>query len=448
MMAGRGETGPGDGRRWAALLRRFHRDERGAVLVLVALSAAALVSVVALAVDVGMLYVARAEAQRAADAAALAGASAFIDYDPLLLPAAARDTAVLRAESYATRHLLMREPITGAEVSTRVILDSAKVRVVVRREAVPLFFARIFGVEAVPVAATAAAVAADANETSCIKPFALPDLWVPEAASDLYRRGSAAPVWDFDAHLDPDFWDDDHCSRNRGCDPEVWGVGGYDPARGWGSSHRDGAPDHAGRTYQGDMGRRLPIKINYPTNSPYPSFWFPFQVGGAGVANYREAIKTCVPATFGVGGTISLDSNEQMEVSSQPGTFGKPTWDAIVDLIDNGDGTSAADRHARWDPATHAVVDSDYGANWKNSPRVIRVPIIDPRDMRSGQTDLRIVNFAELFLEDPRVAYSHISPNFKAPITVRLIRFGSGVLGAGAAGTGSGALIKTLRLVQ
>ena len=55
-------------------------DERGATIVFVSLAVAALLSIVALAVDVGMLYTARGEAQRAADAAALSGAQAgFID---------------------------------------------------------------------------------------------------------------------------------------------------------------------------------------------------------------------------------------------------------------------------------------------------------------------------------------------------------------------------------
>ncbi|HKY59444.1 MAG TPA: pilus assembly protein TadG-related protein, partial [Gemmatimonadota bacterium] len=55
-------------------------DEHGSTIVFVSLAMAALLSIVALAVDVGMLYTARGEAQRAADAAALAGAAAgFID---------------------------------------------------------------------------------------------------------------------------------------------------------------------------------------------------------------------------------------------------------------------------------------------------------------------------------------------------------------------------------
>jgi Flp pilus assembly protein TadG len=174
MMAGRGETGPGDGRRWAALLRRFHRDERGAVLVLVALSAAALVSVVALAVDVGMLFVARAEAQRAADAGALAGASAF-----LVATGAERDAlAEARAVDYATRNSMLRTPIEADEVTVDLLASSAgtlRVRATVRRPEVRTFFAAVFGVHTVPVAASAEAEALQSARADCLKPFAIPD---------------------------------------------------------------------------------------------------------------------------------------------------------------------------------------------------------------------------------------------------------------------------------
>ena len=50
------------------------RNERGAVLVLVAASMVVMFGFAALAVDVGNLMLVRTESQKAADAAALAGA--------------------------------------------------------------------------------------------------------------------------------------------------------------------------------------------------------------------------------------------------------------------------------------------------------------------------------------------------------------------------------------
>src|SRR5205807_1571386 len=52
--------------------------ERGQTIVLVAISLLALLAMMALAIDVTLLYVDRTEAQQAVDAAALAGAKAFV----------------------------------------------------------------------------------------------------------------------------------------------------------------------------------------------------------------------------------------------------------------------------------------------------------------------------------------------------------------------------------
>src|SRR6266436_5707980 len=67
------------------MIPRFHRrtrasrNERGQTLILVAVSLLSLVGIAALAIDMTTLYVARAEIQHAADAAALAGAKTFVD---------------------------------------------------------------------------------------------------------------------------------------------------------------------------------------------------------------------------------------------------------------------------------------------------------------------------------------------------------------------------------
>src|SRR4029077_7265119 len=59
----------------------FHRrrGEHGQTIILVAVAMVGLLGMVALSIDVVTLYVARSEMQRAADAAALAGAKAFVD---------------------------------------------------------------------------------------------------------------------------------------------------------------------------------------------------------------------------------------------------------------------------------------------------------------------------------------------------------------------------------
>ena len=64
-----------------------------------------------------------------------------------------------------------------SEVTVTVIYDSQKVRVKVRRAVVPVWFARIFGMNAFPIGATAAAVADYAGGAVCSKPVAVLDIW-------------------------------------------------------------------------------------------------------------------------------------------------------------------------------------------------------------------------------------------------------------------------------
>jgi len=61
------------------MISRSRRGERGQTILLVAVSIVSLLAMAALAIDVVTLYTARSETQRAADAAALAGAKAFVD---------------------------------------------------------------------------------------------------------------------------------------------------------------------------------------------------------------------------------------------------------------------------------------------------------------------------------------------------------------------------------
>jgi len=81
-------------------IRAIWRNETGAATALVAVSLTALISMMALGIDIGMLFNAKSEAQRAADSAALAGASAFLDFPAKDAPKPARERAV----EYATQN--------------------------------------------------------------------------------------------------------------------------------------------------------------------------------------------------------------------------------------------------------------------------------------------------------------------------------------------------------
>jgi hypothetical protein len=406
---------------------RIRHDRSGSVLAVVAVSLLGLVGAVALAVDLGMLYAARGEAQRAADSAALAGASAFLDFDPEAKPVEASQEAEARALDYATRHSVMNGQILAVEVTPEILLNEQKVRVTIRRTAVPLFFARVFGMQSSGVAASAAAEVVQAGSTTCVKPFAIPDVFnYADPETDIYRRENAAPVWDFDAHLRPN--DDVECSRNS-CTPEAWdfATATYDPEWGYGSKARNGAPDYEYNVYDKDIGRRVPLKLNDPSDQQSPaSFWFPWRLpGSAGNNDLIEAIKGCV-SEVDVGETVETET----------GNTPKTIFDAMMELVN-------ADPDAYWDQENEVVVSGSHPENWRASPRVIKVALFNPEDIAHGMNQMRFVNMATFFLEDPTKIYPGVNPPFMAPITGRLVSFTSG-----SAGPETGSLVKRLRLVE
>jgi hypothetical protein len=150
------------------------------------MSMAAITGVAALAIDMGMIYNARAELQRTADAAALAAAAQLLDYDQLTGTPNIGDN--LAAAVQAAQSLALLNPVLGA--SPQVAADDVQAgylddpddqsepinfnnppqyntaQVTVRRDAstngpIPLLFARIFGMDSVSVTATAAATFKD-----------------------------------------------------------------------------------------------------------------------------------------------------------------------------------------------------------------------------------------------------------------------------------------------
>jgi hypothetical protein len=418
------------------------RNERGASLAFVAVTILGMLSVMALAIDLGMLYKTRGEAQRAADAAALAGASAFIQYDrtdPVV-----DDTANARALDYAQRNYMTGGVVVPSEVTVQVITDSAKVRVWVRRAAVQTWFARIFGVSTVPIGARAAAEATQAGEGTCVKPFAIPDYW-DDPADDIVvankwmdndgeqggGQDSTDEQWDFDP-LEGDRYErfeDDAPSETQ---------------TGLGSDWRNDLILDDGSQYYRDQGRPIVIKQSDPQASPQPGYFYPFVIPGTppGGAAYRENIWECSTAPI----TLNADYNpeECQETGmpegtcdvSKPGNMIGPTKQGLDSLI-------AQDPGAHWVEEQDAVVidgqpyetghveGSSYGSNWLASPRVVIVPMMDPNYIGLGRTQLRFNNLALIFIEDfdnrhKAVVARYIGPapgTDEGPVEGSLIKF-------------------------
>jgi hypothetical protein len=366
----------------------------------------------ALAIDLGMLFVARNDAQRAADAAALAGASAFLDNEGSSAVGPAND----RAMEYALRNTFQNGPIDSSEVTIRVVPESLHVGVWVQRDSVQTMFARILGMRWVPIGAHAAAQAADAGSAKCLKPIALQDIW-----HDANGDANNNRVWD---------------------DPEVWRFGDdagdqYVPYSGPGGQATETGYGSAWRNFttpvSNDYGRQIKIKATDPNDPQQPGprsssrgasrpVRTPSLVGFQrsrenGAAVYRQNLCACNNAEINLG----------QEYEIETGNVVGPTSQGVDNLIDQDPG-------AYWDEATNAVVGSSYGAGWMSSPRVIKVALMDPTQISgSGMQTVSFNNFALMFIEQQaRPQDPYLRDSCTTPPAV----------------AGSGSLVKVLRLVK
>src|SRR6266852_7423530 len=178
--------------------KRERNGERGISLFLVAGGMVFLLGVSALAIDVASLYVGRDEAQRAADAGALAGAKGLVDSSCVSggagACAASQPLAITRATSAAGQNTvgtLLVSSLPAACVSvtfptspTGDPLVSVRVqRTTACGNAMPTFFAKMLGFLSGDVAATATAEAYNPSGSltgpticaGCVKPFAMPN---------------------------------------------------------------------------------------------------------------------------------------------------------------------------------------------------------------------------------------------------------------------------------
>jgi Putative Flp pilus-assembly TadE/G-like len=158
--------------------------------VLVAVSLFALLSMAALAIDVTSLYVASTEAQQAADAAALAGAKAFVTSGYTTYPAGYLSTDTVCNGSngladYEAQSALAANTVAGYTPTMTTSCNftnphNPTITVRVQRSALPVFFARIWGASGPTVSATATAEAYNPSGSTVpigtnIKPWLLPN---------------------------------------------------------------------------------------------------------------------------------------------------------------------------------------------------------------------------------------------------------------------------------
>jgi len=158
-------------------------EERGGVLILVALLMVALLSMTALAVDVGLLYSARRQMVNAADAAALAGAQELINGGDAI--AVAKQYAIL--ENQADDAQASLGYYNGSPTHNTVTVNTEKTVDYLFARALPL------NEDSSDVAATATALIAPVVEMSGLIPIG-----IPEAVYSALTSGQEYTIITFD----------------------------------------------------------------------------------------------------------------------------------------------------------------------------------------------------------------------------------------------------------
>jgi hypothetical protein len=424
-----------------------YAKKRGATITIVALSTAAILAMGAITVDMGMLYKMRLDAQRTADAAALAGASAYLEYPAVQ----AKDSAYARAWRYIAANYIGGRginttkatdapvPVRGSysewratEAKVEFAPDIYRVRVTVWRPQAPSFLGRILGVTGTRIQAYAAAEATDAGGAKCVKPFALADIWNETTAGS---DADGNRFWDTDEN-----WEYGPGDTYGPWDGEETDVLGEPQETGYGSSWRDGN----GQGYLRDRGRQLVIKPQDPqqNNVIRPGHFFAWDMpddpdngvsngcpagGGNGAQDFEHSICSCNDAE------IYTDT----EYDLKPGNMVGPTKQGITNLMKQDPG-------AKWSPTADggkgAVTGSKY-SNWRDSPRVIKVALYDPaEEYKSGRISIKFNNIALMFVED----YTRPKGQAEDAIVGRFITFAQGSATPGPGGP----LAKVLRLVE
>ncbi len=380
--------------------RRMARksSERGISLFIVAAAMVVILGLAALAIDLVSLYLGRSEAQRSADAAALAGATIFVTAGCTSGTSGCSSTqtaATNEAISVGNKNLVggVNPGIQTSDVTFNfAVPGDPRITVTVQRTAargnpMPTFFANIFGISTVDVSATATAEAYNPSGTNgppvgtfCVKPWLMPN---------------CDPL-----HLLP---------SNPLC---TGAPGGYliDPTTL--------AIEHPGPVSQGGVvGQLLTIKPGSPGQATAPSQFFPVilppgtapaecptcSIGGGtgGASLYRQNIECCNSKIFSCGAVT---------LQPETGNVVGPTTQGIDCLIhQQPNGTGQDILNTNVSPFTILGGPNNpnpalRGQLITSSDSIVTAPIFDGTQLCPGQScpasvNANIIGFMQIFIQ-------------------------------------------------
>ena len=395
-------------------MRRWVRSDKGNILIMMAGAMAVLAGFGILTIDIGRMLVTRSQLQNAADAGALAGASLFctgteptdaqvqdevrlVGGSNKALQGAAVDIDIPNEQITIDRAANANDVTVRTESDTRQFLVGLftifqRMTPDMHDHAVP------DPVREAPVAAIATARCGGTCSVSCVKPWTIPDRWDDITGVPGYMgERPLGEDWRNNRHWDSEVFTD--VNNNNLYDlgePYIdLNTDGQYNEEAYHPSLTGYGPDPVPGNYlspDGDLGLELMLHAdNGNTNRPEPGQYQsidlppvnkmdpPGSHPPTGGAEYRENIRTCNPASIEAGDWLRL----------KPGGMVGPTNQGMRDLI-------AQDPNASWDPTTQSV----QGSNFPISPRIVLIPIHDPRiPIASGRNEVQVTKVAAFFME-------------------------------------------------
>ncbi|HEV2246800.1 MAG TPA: Tad domain-containing protein [Terriglobia bacterium] len=409
-------------------------NERGVSILLISVGMVFVLGMAGLGVDLASLYVGRSQAQRAADAGALAGAQDLVTLGCTSaggtdISTTCQSSARQRAEAVANANLIagISPAITDADVTfPSTSTTDPQIKVVAGRDtshsnAMPTFFVKIFGVNSADVSASAKAEAFNPSGTGsnvgaeCLKPWLLAN-----------------------------------CDSGHPASPGNPNCPGFD----YFINPTTGAIQNPGTTPAGVQGEQFVIKPGDPnggaTAAPgkfWPVYLPPGSVasdcpscasgsGGGGPSSgslYRYNVECCNHNTITCG---------THTIQPITGNMVGPTQQGVDCLIHQGGSKGSPSGMDTFDPASWTITagsGNPYGLSGAiaTSDSVVTVPIYDGTTLCPGSScpstiTVTVIGFIQLF-----IAYEDGSTQGNVYAYVMNVSSCAGGSGGGSGGSGS-----------
>lgn len=342
-------------------------SHQGFAVVLTVIGITAFLGMAALAIDFGMLFSAQSEAQRAADAAAVAGASFLADHPD------EAEGARTEALELARANLVRNEVLVIGEDDVSVDLSRGTVTVEVHRNdshggGVKTFFAQGLGLDEVDIYADATARVFGAQAIQCALPLVVPDRW-----DNVGSNG-----------FDPDEGD-------RYAPHGESGTTGYSsedigeqivlvPEQSGQGNNNNNQNNNNNNQNNNNQNNNAPPNTSSSFGPNWSGWWSPD--GDQSTNNLTDWTKDC----------------ENEDLRFQKGQWGEAVPGRRQAVINNGfQDLINEDPNAHWDSSCQCV----QGGEGMQSPRIRPLVLFDPRTFQSGGSDnFQFVAFASVFVEE------------------------------------------------